>query len=86
MDEKSLSPQLFPLGGGQGGAVCTNNWCITDYSDRGTAGGSRVHRNTGTPQNTGTHLYLPEHTINIGFSFTYVWFYDFIIICMSLIC
>ena len=45
----------------------------------------RAHGNTGTHQNTGTHLYLPERTINIGFSFTYVWFYDFIIICMSLI-
>ena len=30
MDEKSLSP-LFPLGwgGGEGGAVVTNDWCIT---------------------------------------------------------
>ena len=27
MDEKSLSP-LFPVGGG-GGAVVTNDWCIT---------------------------------------------------------
>ena len=46
----------------------------------------RVRRNTGTHQNTGTNLYLPERTINIGFTFTYVWFYDFIIICMLLMC
>ena len=45
-----------------------------------------VHRNTGTHQNTGTHLYLPKRTIDIVFSFTYVWFYDFIIICISFMC
>ena len=30
IDEKSLFP-LFPVGGGEGGAVVTNDWCFTVY-------------------------------------------------------